>query len=66
MDNFQSGSIKYRTTIIKKVAQLRDDGKSIEIRWLHKPDDNDEDESLDLGKGIERESILKFDFVQMA
>ncbi len=64
VDYFHSVSIKYLTTIIKKIAQLHESGRSIKVIWLHQSDENDEDESFDLGKSIEGEARIKFDFVE--
>ena len=63
VDYFHSVSVKYLTTIIKKVSQLNETGKSITIVWFHEKDENNEDETYDLGKSIENESKIKFDFV---
>jgi SiaC family regulatory phosphoprotein len=65
VDYFHSVSIKYLTTIIKKIAQLHEAGHSVKVIWLHQADENDEDESFDLGKSIESESRIEFDFVQI-
>ena len=65
IDYFHSVSVKYLTTIIKKVAQLKDAGKSIKVIWFHHADENGEDDALDLGKNIEAESKLKFDYVEI-
>ena len=66
VDYFHSVSIKYLTTIVKKIAQLKDAGKSVKIVWLHQSDENDEDEAFELGKSIEAESKIKFEFVEIA
>ena len=66
VDYFHSVSIKYLTTIIKKIAQLHERGKSVKVIWRHQSDENDEDESLDLGRSIEGESRVKFDFVEIS
>ena len=63
VDYFHSVSVKYLTSIVKKIAQLKELGKSVKIIWLHQADENDEDEALELGKSIESESKIKFDFV---
>lgn len=66
VDYFHSVSVKYLTSIIKKMAQLQDAGKSVKVIWFHQFDENDEDESFDLGKSIELESKIKFEYVALA
>ncbi len=66
VDYFHSVSIKYLTTIVKKIAQLQEVGKSIKVIWLHQSDENDEDEAFELGKSIEAETKIKFEFVEIA
>lgn len=66
VDYFHSVSVKYLTTIVKKIAQLQEAGKSVKVLWLHQADENDEDESFELGKSIQVEAKIKFDFVEIA
>lgn len=66
VDYFHSVSIKYLTSIVKKIAQLHEAGKSVKVIWFHQSDENDEDEAFDLGKSIELESKLKFEYVTIA
>ena len=66
VDYFHSVSVKYLTSIVRKVAQIQELGKSIKIVWIHQSDENDEDESYELGKGIESEAKIKFDYVEIA
>lgn len=66
VDYFHSVSIKYLTTIVKKIAQLKEAGKCIKVIWLHQSDENDEDEAFELGRSIETESRIKFEFVEIA
>ena len=66
VDYFHSVSVKYLTTIVRKVAQLQETGKSIKIIWIHQADENDEDESFELGKSIEAEARIKFEYVEIA
>ena len=66
VDYFHSVSIKYLTSIVKKIAQLKDEGKAVKIVWLHQSDENDEDEAFELGKSIEAEAKIKFEFVEIA
>lgn len=66
VDYFHSVSVKYLTSIVKKMAQLQEAGKTVQVLWLHQADENDEDESFDLGKSIETEAKIKFDFVEVA
>lgn len=66
VDYFHSVSVKYLTTIVRKVAQLKETGKSIKIIWIHQADENDEDESFELGKSIEAEARIKFEYVEIA
>jgi hypothetical protein len=64
LDYFHSVSVKYLTNIIKKLVLLKEEGKSLKIVWLYAEDDDDE--ACDLGKNIERELNIKFEFVQTA
>lgn len=64
VDYFHSVSVKYLTSIVKKISQLVDSGKSVKVIWFHLADENDEDEAYELGKSIEAESKVKFDFVE--
>lgn len=41
-------------------------GKSINIIWVHQADENDEDESFELGKSIEAQARIKFEYVEIA
>lgn len=66
VDYFHSVSIKYLTTIIKKIAQLQENSKAVKVIWFHQSDENDEDESFDLGKSIEGETKVKFEFVEFS
>ncbi len=66
VDYFHSVSVKYLTTIVRKIAQLQETGKSIKVVWVHQSDENDEDESYELGKSIEAEAKIKFDYVEIA
>ncbi|MBL0330568.1 MAG: DUF1987 domain-containing protein [Bacteroidetes bacterium] len=63
VDYFHSVSVKYLTTIVKKIAQLHASGNAVQVIWLHQSDENDEDESYELGKSIETEAKIKFNFV---
>ena len=63
---FSTASGEYLTSIVKKIAQLQESGKSINITWLHQADENDEDESFELGKSLEAEARIKFQFVEIA
>jgi len=64
VDYFHSVSVKYLTSMVKKIALLTDSGKSVKIVWFHLADENDEDEAYELGKSIEAESKVKFDYVE--
>jgi hypothetical protein len=66
VDYFHSVSVKYLTSIIKRLSQLHEQGKKVEITWHHQPDQEDEDEAYDLGKSIEAESKVKFRYVETA
>jgi SiaC family regulatory phosphoprotein len=57
IDYFHSVSVKYLTTIIKKLEPL----ENIQVRWILQEEDRDE--SFELGKIIERGSKIKFDFI---
>src|SRR6185369_17305607 len=59
LDYFHSVSVKYLTTMIKKLVLLKELGKSLKIVWIYAEDDDDE--ACDLGKNIERELNIKFD-----
>ncbi|MGZ4048590.1 MAG: DUF1987 domain-containing protein [Bacteroidia bacterium] len=63
LDYFHSVSVKYLTNIIKKLILLREVNKSLKIVWLYT--EEDDDEACDLGKNIERELNVKFEFVQV-
>ena len=63
LDYFHSVSVKYLTNIIKKLILLKQQGKSLKIVWLYLEDDDDE--ACDLGKNLERELDLKFEFIQV-
>ncbi len=60
IEYFHSVSLKYLTTIIKKIEHL----PGVKISWLHACVD-EEDESLELGKAIERNSKIRFDFIEV-
>lgn len=66
IDYFHSVSIKYLTTIIRKISQLHEAGKSVKIIWFHESDENDEDEAFDLGKSIETEVKIKFEYTEIS
>ena len=66
VDYFHSVSVKYLTSMVKRLAQLQEMGKSIQITWYHQPDQEDEDEAYDLGKSIESESRIRFKYVETA
>ena len=66
VDYFHSVSVKYLTSIVKRLAQLHLEGKTIEVTWHHQPDQEDEDEAYDLGKSIESESKIKFKYIETA
>lgn len=61
LDYFHSVSVKYLTNIIKKLINLKENGKSLKIVWIFTEDEDDE--ACDLGKNIERELNIKFDFI---
>ena len=64
LDYFHSVSVKYLTNMIKKLAQLKEENKSFQVTWCYT--EEDDDESCDLGKNIERELNIKFEFMQIA
>jgi hypothetical protein len=64
LDYFHSVSVKYLTNMIKKLVLLKEEGKSLNIIWIYAEDDDDE--ACDLGRNIERELSIKFEFVQVA
>jgi hypothetical protein len=66
VDYFHSVSVKYLTSIIKRLSLLQEQGKTIIVTWYHQPDQEDEDEAYDLGKSIEGESKLRFQYVETA
>ncbi|MFL5766173.1 MAG: DUF1987 domain-containing protein [Bacteroidia bacterium] len=66
VDYFHSVSVKYLTSIIKRLSLLQEQGKKIEVTWHHQPDQEDEDEAYDLGKSIESESRIKFRYIETA
>ena len=63
LDYFHSVSVKYLTNMIKKLVILKEAGKSLNIIWFYTEDDDDE--ACDLGKNIERELNIKFEFIQV-
>ncbi len=66
VDYFHSVSIKYLTSIIKKIAHLQEIGKSVKIIWYHQSDENEEDDTFELGKSIEFETKIKFEYSKIA
>ena len=66
VDYFHSVSVKYLTTILKKIAQLQAAGKAVQVIWMHQTDENEENEAYELGRSIESEAKIKFDFVVIA
>lgn len=65
VDYFHSVSVKYLTTIVKKISQLGETGKSVKVKWHHQIDENDEDEALELGKSIENQAKIKFEYIEI-
>ena len=63
LDYFHSVSVKYLTNMIKKLTLLKEEGNSLNIIWIYTEDDDDE--ACDLGRNIERELSIKFEFVQV-
>jgi hypothetical protein len=66
VDYFHSVSVKYLTSIVKRLSTLHEQGKKITVTWHHQPDQEDEDEAYDLGKSIENESKVRFHYVETA
>ncbi len=66
VDYFHSVSLKYLTSIVRKVSQLNEYGKNVKIKWYHQADENDEDEALELGKSIETQAQIKLEFVEIS
>ena len=61
LDYFHSVSVKYLTNIIKKLVLLKELGKSLKIVWFYSEDEDDE--ACDLGRNIERELNIKFEYI---
>jgi hypothetical protein len=61
VDYVNSVSVKYLTNMIKKLIEFNSRAKTITINWYHLPDDDDD--AFELGKSIEREAKIKFNFI---
>ncbi len=60
VEYFHSVSVKFLTNIIKKFIKLESPTTSVSIVWYFEDDDDD---NIDLGKSIERETNFKFTYV---
>ncbi|MGZ4048589.1 MAG: DUF1987 domain-containing protein [Bacteroidia bacterium] len=56
-----SVSVKYLTNMIKKLIESNTRGKTITVNWYHLKDD--EDDAYELGRSIERETKMKFNYI---
>ena len=67
VDYFNSVSVKYLSNLIKKLGDLSNNGKSVKINWFYSEEEEEDDnEVFDLGKSIERETTIKFDYFIIA
>ncbi len=63
VDYFNSVSVKYLTNIIRILGELASNKRTVVVKWLYAEEDDDDNDALDLGKSIERESPIKFVYV---
>jgi SiaC family regulatory phosphoprotein len=61
VDYVNSVSVKYLTNMIKKLIEFNINGKTITVNWYHPADD--EDDAYELGRSIEREAKIKFNYI---
>jgi hypothetical protein len=61
VDYINSVSVKYLTNMIKKLVDSNTKGKTITINWHHAEDD--EDDAYELGRSIERDAKIKFNYI---
>lgn len=61
VDYINSVSVKYLTNMIKRLVESNSKNKIININWFYQADD--EDDAFELGKSIEREIRIKFNYV---
>ncbi|MBL7882856.1 MAG: DUF1987 domain-containing protein [Bacteroidia bacterium] len=60
VEYFHSVSVKFLTNIIKKLISLNSADISVSIVWYYEEDDDD---NIDLGRSIERDTHFKFTYV---
>ena len=61
VDYINSVSVKYLTNMIKKLVDSNTKGKVITVNWYYQADD--EDDAFELGRSIEREAKIKFNYI---
>lgn len=61
VDYINSVSVKYLTNMIKKLVESNTKNKIINVNWFYQADD--EDDAFELGKSIEREIRIRFNYV---
>ncbi|MBA3971155.1 MAG: DUF1987 family protein, partial [Bacteroidetes bacterium] len=61
VDYINSVSVKYLTNMIKKLVESNTKGRLIIINWFYQ--EEDEDDAFELGKSIEREAKIKFNYI---
>lgn len=60
IEYFHSVSVKFLTNIVKKLLRLSSPEISVSIVWYYEEDDDD---NIDLGKSLERDTQTKFTYV---
>lgn len=60
VEYFHSVSVKFLTNIVKKLINMASPEVSVSIIWFYEDDDDD---NIDLGKSIERDTQTKFTYI---
>lgn len=60
IEYFHSVSVKFLTNIVKKIVALESPEVNVSVIWYFEDDDDD---NIDLGKSLERETKSKFNFM---
>lgn len=60
IEYFHSVSVKFLTNIVKKLIKLNSPEVNVTIIWFYEDDDDD---NIDLGKSIERDTQTKFTYI---
>ena len=61
VDYINSVSVKYLTNMIKKLIESNKDEKKITVNWFHLKED--EDDAYELGRSIERDTKIIFNYI---